>query len=295
MAERSTARRSLVRVGVLVFVLAVALARPVPIPAASCQFILGFAVMPRLVPRVGACLDNQSFSGNGDAVQHTTGGLLVWRKADNWTAFTDGYRTWVNGPYGLQQRLNTERFGWEQRPTPTAAQLQTWIESWNDLSNWDSIGSTDWAPQHGSLRTIQQSAGLLSKRRWDATHDLAVTCTVQARPAAGSTSTSFWAGLTLSTPDTTQNLYAEIEEIGTYPPGADASSGIQSCHTFIGGSQDKVLMPYRPWDVHTLQLAWHPSTGMFEYWVDGVLRQSINNNSIDGALAVELVVTSVLP
>src|SRR5439155_10452091 len=40
--------------------------------------------------------------------------LLVWRKADNFTAFTDGYRTWVQGPFGLQKRLNTERFAWEQ-------------------------------------------------------------------------------------------------------------------------------------------------------------------------------------
>ena len=61
-------------------------------------------------------------------LQQTTGGLLVWRKADNWTAFTDGYRTWINGPNGLVQRLNTERFEWEAdyapgggiaTPTPT--------------------------------------------------------------------------------------------------------------------------------------------------------------------------------
>jgi len=26
--------------------------------------------------------------------------VLVWRKADNRTAFTDGYRTWINGPRG---------------------------------------------------------------------------------------------------------------------------------------------------------------------------------------------------
>jgi hypothetical protein len=38
---------------------------------------------------------------------------LVWRAFDNWTAFTDGYRTWVNGPLGVQQRLNTECFSWE--------------------------------------------------------------------------------------------------------------------------------------------------------------------------------------
>jgi hypothetical protein len=27
-------------------------------------------------------------------------GLLVWRKADNFTAFSVGYRTWVGGPSG---------------------------------------------------------------------------------------------------------------------------------------------------------------------------------------------------
>jgi hypothetical protein len=52
----------------------------------------------------------------GDAIQHTTGGLLVWRKLDNWTTFTDGFHTWVNGPYGLQERLNDQRFGWEANP-----------------------------------------------------------------------------------------------------------------------------------------------------------------------------------
>ena len=56
---------------------------------------------------------------NGDGLQETTawhgkGGLLVWRKSDNWTAFTDGSTTWVNGPYGVQRRPNAERFAWEK-------------------------------------------------------------------------------------------------------------------------------------------------------------------------------------
>ncbi len=38
---------------------------------------------------------------------------LVWRKADNVTTFTDGYRTWLKGPQGIQQRLNSQRFPWE--------------------------------------------------------------------------------------------------------------------------------------------------------------------------------------
>lgn len=87
-----------------------------------CSFQLGFAALHAALPGVvGDCLEDAHYGPNGDALQRTTGGLLVWRKADNWTAFTDGYQTWVNGPYGLQRRLNTERFPWETAeagPTP---------------------------------------------------------------------------------------------------------------------------------------------------------------------------------
>lgn len=80
----------------------------------ACQFVLGFDTLHSALPNeIGNCLDNQSFASNGDAQQHTTKGLLAWRKSDNWTAFTDGYHTWVNGPNGIQERLNTERFDFE--------------------------------------------------------------------------------------------------------------------------------------------------------------------------------------
>lgn len=89
-----------------------------PVQAASCSFVLGFATLHDLIPQqVGSCVDNETAAANGDALQHTTGGLLVWRKADNWTAFTNGYWTWINGPNGLQKRLNSERFSWEANPT----------------------------------------------------------------------------------------------------------------------------------------------------------------------------------
>lgn len=99
--------------------------------AADCQFVLGFKALRDLVPEVvGDCRADQHYNPeNGDALQESSRGLLVWRKADNFTAFTDGYRSWVNGPYGIQQRLNTERFDWERAegtpgsipaPTPTA-------------------------------------------------------------------------------------------------------------------------------------------------------------------------------
>jgi glucose/arabinose dehydrogenase len=86
-------------------------------PAAACEFVLGFAqIRAAIGPEVvGDCIEDEHTNPeNGDALQRTTGGLLVWRRADNWTAFTDGYRTWVNGPRGLQVRLNTESLDWER-------------------------------------------------------------------------------------------------------------------------------------------------------------------------------------
>lgn len=99
-----------------------------PVRAAACHFALGFATLHDLLPvQVGQCIDDASYTANGDAVQHTTGGLLVWKKPApgglQWTAFTDGYRTWVNGPFGLQERLNSRRFSWEAGGTPAATSM----------------------------------------------------------------------------------------------------------------------------------------------------------------------------
>lgn len=97
--------------------------------SASCSFVLGFATLAAVLPeQVHACTDDEGHNpANGDALQHTSGGLLVWRKhpqagTRNWIAFTDGYHTWVNGPNGIAERLNTQRFAWEANPDglPTA-------------------------------------------------------------------------------------------------------------------------------------------------------------------------------
>ena len=82
---------------------------------AGCQYVLGFKTLHDLdASDVGDCVDSQFLGNpNGDQWQHTTKGLMVWRKADNWTAFTNGYMSWLNGPAGLASRLNTQRFPWE--------------------------------------------------------------------------------------------------------------------------------------------------------------------------------------
>ena len=117
------------RIVFYVFVFLLALT-PGTAQAADCQFILGFKTLRDLIGHeiVGDCLESEYWNEIGDSNQRTTGGLMAWRKADNWTAFTDGYRTWINGPNGLVMRLNTTRFDWEAdyaeivlgiKPTPT--------------------------------------------------------------------------------------------------------------------------------------------------------------------------------
>jgi beta propeller repeat protein len=89
-----------------------------PRPAGPCSFTLGFKALRDQIPQVvGECLENEWHNAdNGDALQQTTGGLLAWRKADNWTAFTNGSITWLNGPCGLQTRPNAGPFySWEGR------------------------------------------------------------------------------------------------------------------------------------------------------------------------------------
>jgi hypothetical protein len=109
------------RLPFLFLALLLALVGPLPFTAKpalaqdSCSFNLGFKALRDQIPGiVGDCLEDESFNqANGNAEQRTTGGLLVWRKADNWTAFTNGSITWLNGPFGLQSRPNGTRFEWE--------------------------------------------------------------------------------------------------------------------------------------------------------------------------------------
>ena len=99
-----------------------------PALAQDCAFQLGFKALHDLIPDiVGNCLDDERHNPEtGITRQTTTNGRLIWRKADNWTGFTDGQRTWINGPEGLQQRLNSERFPWEPAlPAPTATHRLT--------------------------------------------------------------------------------------------------------------------------------------------------------------------------
>jgi hypothetical protein len=96
-----------------------------PLLAQDCTFQLGFGTLRDLIPDVvGECLDDEQHNpATGITQQNTTNGQLSWRKADNWTGFSDGQHTWINGPEGLQQRLNTERLPWEDQAAAAESRL----------------------------------------------------------------------------------------------------------------------------------------------------------------------------
>lgn len=105
------------RLAVPAAIVVVLLGAIAPLPLAwaqTCEFQSGFKTLHDLLPdAVGSCLENERATAEGTQ-QRTTGGLLVWRQADNWTAFTDGYRTWSIGLQGLQQQSNATSFGWQR-------------------------------------------------------------------------------------------------------------------------------------------------------------------------------------
>ena len=104
----------------MVLALVVVVVPAASVHSAECFFDSGFKTLHDLIPDiVGSCTTNEMHNPeNGDGLQLTTGGLLVWRKVDNWTAFTNGVTTWINGPFGLQSRPNGERFPWEAAAAP---------------------------------------------------------------------------------------------------------------------------------------------------------------------------------
>ena len=147
-------------------------------PAAACEFVLGFDALRSLIAeaegpeKVGDCLGNQRLTADGTVVQQTTGGLMVGGQAGNWSSFTDGYRTWVNGPDGLQQRLNTERFAWEAPSAPATTyrgvplggreateDLRAWIDTYGGLGQ----GADSYDHWVGQRRAIQEALRRLAE------------------------------------------------------------------------------------------------------------------------------------
>lgn len=147
-----------------------------PTAAEVVGFKLGFKVMADQIPWiVGQPLENEHWGANGDSLQRTTGGLLVWRKADNWTAFTNGSRTWVNGPYGIQERGNEERFEWEApTPPPPPAPASPPVVSAELAAEEAALAMINLSRQQAGLGPLQLDAALQRAARGHARNMVAL-------------------------------------------------------------------------------------------------------------------------
>ncbi len=115
----------------VLLVLAISTVCGTALAADGAQFNLGFKALADQIPEVvGLPVENEHYGANGDSLEQTTTGLMVWRKADNWTAFTDGSKTWINGPSGVQSRDNNDRFDWERQAASDSSEA-------SEITLWD--------------------------------------------------------------------------------------------------------------------------------------------------------------
>ena len=218
--------RSVATVLAFLSLLATTVATAAPVSAEGCQFNFGFATIQSMIPStVGACLSDEQYAANGDGLQQTTGptgtgGLLVWRKLDNWTAFTDGYRTWINGPNGLQERLNSERFCWEGDATGA-----------NCLSSAAASNASSSSVSSSSSTTSTASSGSSSH---------VVVSSVQSGSSGGTTNVTIHAapntpcGITYKAPDGTVSTMQGISPTATDGNGNATWSWGNGSGTFPG-------------------------------------------------------------
>ena len=116
--------------------------------ADGCRFRVPFSQFKAEMSEVvGDCLENERYDQtSGDSLQRTTNGLLVLRRGDNRIAFTDGQRTWIRGPEGIQARMNHERFEWEAPPPTAVPQTTGTAASGTPVSGTPAAGTSSAAP-----------------------------------------------------------------------------------------------------------------------------------------------------
>jgi hypothetical protein len=100
----------------------------------------GFRILAEQIPGgVGEVIDAESPTAEGDIIQHTTLGELLWRKIDNVPIFSDETTAWLDGPYGLQSRPAGSTFLWEP------------VEPARITYRALGISSTAWTPEPGAM------------------------------------------------------------------------------------------------------------------------------------------------
>jgi len=83
---------------------------------------------------------------------------MAWGKADNWTAFSNGDRTWINGPAGLVVRANWQRLPFEANPDGLLWPPELYTPShWaSEIANMQGQ-SVDWKSDKTSFMQVSSS------------------------------------------------------------------------------------------------------------------------------------------
>lgn len=161
----------------------------------------------------------------------------------------------------------------------------TWTESWSDLARWQPITQDCFHIVSGTADGVCQSAALLSLQRWRPGSAIAVSANVLGEPAVGSSTTDYWAGLTLYQDE---SHYAEIATERHVPPFQRYPSP-QIVRIDPNGA---VLAAASPGVWEAFKVTYNPLTQRACYFRNGVQLQC-HVRGFSAPLAIELLCVSV--
>lgn len=162
--------------------------------------------------------------------------------------------------------------------------VSIWTEPWANLDAWQPITQDCFTVANGRAEAVCQSAALRTLQTWDAHSPLSVTENVCAQPAPGSSTTDYWAGLTIEQDD---SHYAELATERHVPPFSQPQP---------------LLVSLRPWGTvegrgqvgqcYDLALFWQPSKHAWTARINGATVGTYQG-AFTSPLAVEILCVSV--
>jgi hypothetical protein len=149
---------------------------------------------------------------------------------------------------------------------------EPWSPTQNIGDNWDPIGAPNYSIiEPGIMQMVNQSAGIVSKYKFDRTKQIIVLGKVRAREYETSTTDTYWGGITIYANDGTDKLYGELvveRNISWYRspiPRVISLTNENRVRNLVDDGQS--------WTWHDFRIIYNPNdpANRYQYFVDGKL------------------------
>ena len=148
-------------------------------------------------------------------------------------------------------------------------------------------------PAPGTVDVISQAVAMRSNYRWSTAFDITVEGMVRGRPADGSQTTDYWAGMTING-NLVDSDYVELAAQRDVTPTNNPNCNVVTL-TQAGEVVDNFICSGdpSPWLWHPFKIEWVARQQKVYYWTDKVLRRVRNHTFSGSDVFIELTVVSV--